>query len=108
MRRLVVQRSAQQNLNGILRYITDQSYSRKVATTFVMRLRARCPHLASLPGTSGRSRPDLGKELRSFPHENYVIAFRYEPGVFRLLAIIEGHRDPHLSLIDPPDGTPPA
>ena len=58
-----------------------------------MALRQRCEKLASLPGTLGRDRPDLGTGIRSVAHGNYVIIFRYEQTAFRVVNIIEGHRD---------------
>ena len=104
MKRLIVQRTAQWHLNDIAR----QSGSRTTATRFVMRLRCQCRHPASLSGTLGRSRPDLGDNRRSFAWQGYIIVFRYEPNVFRVLAIIEGHRDLGPSLIDLPNESKPS
>jgi plasmid stabilization system protein ParE len=41
----------------------------------------------------GRARPELMAEVRSFPHDNYVILFRYRDCVMEIISIIEGHRD---------------
>lgn len=98
MRRLVFQPSAREDLNDILRYIARQSRSREVAASFVQVLREQCRALASLPGTLGRSRPDLGNDTRSFSIRGYVIVFRYEPGPLRVISVSEGHR-----IISPPD-----
>jgi antitoxin ParD1/3/4 len=49
--------------------------------------------LAELPGTMGRARSELMEGLRSIPHGNYVILFRYNGAVLEIVSIIEGHRD---------------
>ena len=107
MRRLIVQRTAQRHLNDITRHIARQSGSRTTATSFVVRLRGQCRHLASLPGTLGRARSDLGDNRRSFAWQGYIVVFRYEPNVFRVFAIIEGHRDLGPLLIDLPNESKP-
>lgn len=60
----------------------------------------QCRELASLPGTLGRPRDDLGPGLRSTVVRNYVVLFRYEHGVMRIVRVVEGHRD-FPALFDP-------
>jgi toxin ParE1/3/4 len=46
-----------------------------------------------LPGTLGRSRPELRPDIRSFAFKGYVIFFRYEGTTFDVVNVLEGHRD---------------
>ena len=93
MRRLRVLPSAQADLLDILDYVARQSGSVAIGRRFVAALRAQCRHLAGLPGTLGRPRPELRSEIRSFPFRGYVIFFRYINEVFEVVNILEGHRD---------------
>lgn len=108
MGRLVIQPSAKRDLDDILLHTARESGNREIAAGFVETLRQQCRHLAALPGALGRPRPDLGEGRRSFAHHGYVILFRHEPGILRVLPVIHGHRDIQASLLDPPNGTPPA
>jgi toxin ParE1/3/4 len=74
-------------------YLTKASGSRNVPRKFIARLRDHCHYLASLPFEMGKSRPELGPEMRSANFENYVILFRYHEDRFEIVNIIEGHRD---------------
>ncbi len=56
-------------------------------------LRAQCRKLAELPGHLGQARNEWLPELRSFAFRGYIIVFRYEPDIFRVVRVIEGHRD---------------
>jgi len=93
VRRLVYLDSANRDLAAIQDYITRQSRSLAVGSGFVGVLRLQCQKLARLPGTLGRTRPDLGADLRSFAYKGYVIFFRYEDGILQVVAVLEGHRD---------------
>lgn len=93
MPRLVFTHSAQANLIEIADYIEDSSGSPAVAERFTEELVAKCAHLAGLPGVLGRSRPELLPDLRSTPHGNYVIFFRYVADTFEVINILERHRD---------------
>lgn len=77
----------------IFTYIADASDSIAVADGFVGKLRARCHHLARLPGTRGRARPGLRPDIRSAPFKGYVIFFRYIEDRFEVVNILEEHRD---------------
>jgi plasmid stabilization system protein ParE len=91
--RLVFTHSAQANLIEIADYIESSSGSASVAERFSDALVAKCAHLAGLPGVLGRSRSELLPDLRSAPHGNYVIFFRYVADTFEVVAILERHRD---------------
>jgi plasmid stabilization system protein ParE len=41
----------------------------------------------------GRPRPELRLDLRSHPHRNYVIFFRYVGDALEIVHVLEGHRD---------------
>jgi toxin ParE1/3/4 len=91
--RLAFTHSAQTNLTEIANYIEDSSGSLATAEGFTESLVARCEHLAGLPGVLGRPRPELLPDLRSIPHGNYVIFFRYVADRFEVVNILERHRD---------------
>jgi toxin ParE1/3/4 len=93
VRRLVFTHSAQVNLTEIADYIERQSGSLATAERFCDGLIARCQHLAELPGVLGRARPELLPDLRSSPHGNYLIFFRYLDDALEVVNILEGHRD---------------
>lgn len=38
----------------------------------------------------GRARPELGRELRSFPHRNYVIFYRPTPSGVLITRVLHG------------------
>ncbi len=93
MRRLVYGAAARRDLGLIFRHNTEASGDRRVARGFVGRLRARCTLIATLPGRLGRSRPEIGADLRSVAERDYVILFRYAGGRLEVVNIVEGHRD---------------
>jgi toxin ParE1/3/4 len=84
---------AKNDLIQIRRYIARESGSKEIALRYIEKLRQECRRLASLPGTMGRARPELAEGLRSIPHGNYVILFRYNGPYLEIVSIIEGHRD---------------
>jgi plasmid stabilization system protein ParE len=85
--------SAKQDLANILEYIARESGSLATAQQFVRRLRQKCRHLAGLPGSMGRPRPDFGTDFRSFAFRGYVIFFRYADETMEIINIFEGHKD---------------
>ena len=84
---------ARKSLVQIRRYIAKESRSREVARTFLAKLTQQCEQLATLPGTMGRARPDIGEGMRSLPCGNYVILFKYNNDFVEIVHVIEGHRD---------------
>jgi toxin ParE1/3/4 len=85
--------AAQRDLQQIARYIRRESGSRRTAGRFVGGLVDRCRNLASIPGVLGSARPELGAEIRSFPHRGYLIFFRYRGRDVEIVRVMEGHRD---------------
>lgn len=100
MRTVIFTRRVERDFSEIARYITRESGSLRVARQFIAKLRAKCRHLASLPGHMGVQRPELGADIRSTSYGNYVIFFRYREDAMEMVAIIEGHRD-ILAQFDP-------
>ena len=93
MRRLVFLSAARTDLADILEYVTRQSGNVDLALRFVDLLRQKCRHLASLPGTLGRSRPELRPDLRSHPYKGYIIFFRYLDDSFEVVSVLHASRD---------------
>ena len=93
MRQLVYLTSARNDVADILRYIATESASLAVAQTFVGKLMDRCEKLASLPGTLGSARPELRPDIRSLPHQGYVIFFRYMGERVEVVNILSAQRD---------------
>lgn len=93
MRQLVYLDAAKDDLAHILRSITYESASLEIAVAFTQQLEGRCERLASLPGTLGTSRPELRADVRSAPHQGYVIFFRYAGDRVEVINILNGHRD---------------
>ena len=84
---------AKDDLINIKRYIARESGSHSAAIQYTAKIREQCRKLANLPGKMGRLRPELRKNLRSFPYGNYVIFFVYNDDCLEIVTIIEGHRD---------------
>ena len=84
---------ARDDLISIKRYLTKESGSNNVALQYTEKLRNQCKKLSQLPGKIGQARPELYKEVRSFPYGNYIIFFRYNQDYLDIITIIERHRD---------------
>ncbi len=85
--------AALSDLTTIAAWIATDAQSQRVALAFIARLRQRCDEIAGLPGTLGRPRDDLGRDIRSLAWRDYVILFRYLEGRVRVIRIIHGQRD---------------
>lgn len=85
--------SAIRNLEEIVAYISDASGSADIGEKFTLQLRQQCSRLATLPGTIGRARPELGEALRSFPYRDYLVVFRYDEAEVTIVAILRASRD---------------
>ncbi len=94
--------AARRDLVHIYRYIADQSGSMATARVFVQKLRTKCSDFARLPAIMGKSRSELGRDIRSFSYKNYVLLFRYSDNRLEIVRIIEGHRDIEAMYDDEP------
>ena len=67
--------------------------NRPAAAEFVEAIRRHCYLLASVP-LMGRARPDLGVDVRSFPHGRYVVFYRFRSAIDRVdvLRVWHGRR----------------
>lgn len=92
-RRLVYLDGARLDLLDIVAVIAEASGSPGIASRFVAKLRHRCRSLASLPGVVGTLRPEFGTGLRSTPHGNYLIFFRYAERRIEIVNVIYAGRD---------------
>ena len=81
------------NIADIAQYIARESGSRALAEEFADQRVQKCEHLAALPGTIGRARPELRPLIRSYAFKSYVIFFRYEGDVLEVVNVLEGYRD---------------
>lgn len=93
MRTLRISARAQAQLREISSYITRESGHRGLADAFRRRLVQKGRRLASLPGTLGTIRTDLGPDIRSTPVANYILIFRYTSDTVDLLAVLHASRD---------------
>lgn len=91
--KLVVTSAAQADFVDIAKHVAEVTGDGPRGVAFARRLRAQCEKLAELPGTLGRSRPELGLGLRSFPFVGWLIVFRYGEDLVEIARILSGHRD---------------
>jgi toxin ParE1/3/4 len=92
MPRLLIAPEARQDLRAIRDYIVKDH--RKAAQRFVMRLRDAARMLAGAPG-NGRARPEIGRGVRSFAVNRYVLFYRSLAGAagIELIRVLHGARD---------------
>lgn len=88
--KLRIRAEARQDLQDIADYIARDD--RRAARRFARMLRDRCAFLAANPHI-GRERPELRKDLRSFPVQSYVIFYRILDGTVEIANIVHGSRD---------------
>jgi len=92
-RRLAYTDFAKADLENIATYIAEESGSSDVAEAFIVKLDEKCRRLISLPGTLGTARMELRHDIRSTPHRDYVIFFRYRGNLLEVVSIVHGSRD---------------
>ena len=90
---LIFSDQAKTDLKRIAEYIARRSKNRSVGSNFAQKIVDKCKELASIEGKIGIARPELAQGIRSYPFGNYVIFFLYERDIFRVVTIVEGHRD---------------
>jgi toxin ParE1/3/4 len=69
--------------------------NRAAAAAFIESIRRHCYLLASVP-LMGRARPDMGQDIRSFPHGRYIVFYRFRSAIDRVevLRVWHGRRLP--------------
>ncbi|MDP3257293.1 MAG: type II toxin-antitoxin system RelE/ParE family toxin [Bosea sp. (in: a-proteobacteria)] len=71
--------------------------SPSAARKWLDELYRRFSHLGETPGM-GPARPEVGRDVRLFPHGPYVILYRSGPGGVDVVRVIHGKRDPETWL----------
>jgi toxin ParE1/3/4 len=92
-RRVKFTRQAEDDLIALISFIAYDSPER--ARVFLARIEERCRILALWP-KSGRPRPEIAGELRSFPVSPLVVFYRVVPpesGDVEIVRVIDGRRD---------------
>ena len=88
--RIVLSPLAASDMESIGDYIAKDSPKR--AQTFVAELRAVCAKIANEP-LAFRHRPELGADIRSYAHGNYVIFFQTGARQVRIVRVLHGAMD---------------
>ena len=89
-KKIRISRPAQRDLDEIWFFIAQDSLT--AADSFVDDLTDKFSLLASFP-KMGRSREDLGPELRSFPVKNYLVLYRSVKERVELVRVVHTARD---------------
>ncbi len=104
MKRLVLTAQAVDDLDDIHEAVLQASGSDDVADHFVDEIEAHCLRIAQLPGLLGRPRPEFGHDLRSLPHDNYLIFLRYRAAdVLEVVTVVYAARDLDAYFDESPD-----
>lgn len=90
MPRVIRDRAAERDLDGIWDHIAQESVS--AANRLIDTIAQTCDTLASQP-EMGRLRPELAPHLRSFPVGNYVIFYRPIADGIEVARVLHGARD---------------
>lgn len=90
MAKYIITRQAQGDIDDILAYIAADNLD--AALSFNDRLTHLFEMLADNTKT-GRERPELKEDLRSFPEGNYLIFYRTWAGTAAIVRVIHGARD---------------
>lgn len=90
MTRLVITPLAESDSEEIGDYIAIDNPDR--ALSFILELRGQCQIIALSP-QAYRLRPELGSNIRSCVHGNYVIFFTHFEETVRILRILHGARN---------------
>lgn len=90
MARYVITPLAEQDIEAIGDYIAQDNPHR--ALTFIAELRSQCAKIAASPKAC-RLRPELGENIRSFAHGNYVIFFQDNQEELRIVRALHGAMD---------------
>jgi len=91
MNRVRVTRTAARDLDAIFDYWAKRA-TPDVARDLIYAITGRFKLLATAP-RAGRSSPDIGKGILSFPVGKYLIYYRGARGTIHILHIFHGARD---------------
>lgn len=92
MARILRTPEAEESLHAIGRYIAEQSQSLDTAFHFLDKIDEAC-RLYSTQPQMGTSRPDLGRNLRCFTVDSYVVIYQPLHDGILVLLVIHGARD---------------
>ena len=87
---LIVSPLAEQDLIDIWLYIAKDSPIN--ADHFLDHLNSQAQNLVSLP-KSGKTRPELAQDLRSFPVDKYLLFYRERNSTIELVRVLHAARD---------------
>lgn len=88
--KLLITSTAEQDLRNIGDFIAQDNPAR--AVTFVRELQEQCQRLLVFP-EAYRARPELGKNMRSMPHQQYVVFYQVDVSAVRIIRILNGAMD---------------
>jgi len=100
MRRLRVSHRAKRDLDGIWRYVANDSSSTEAADRVVDSVMAHFGLLAEHP-QAGRSREGIDPGLRSFPSGSYLIYYRESKSNVVISRVLHGKRDQQAAWKNP-------
>jgi len=91
--RVVISPLAKRDLAAVGDYIAQDNP--RAAREFIRKMRSRCLLLRTTPWM-GRTRDDLGEEIRSLTYGSYLVFYRYRPDLDRvdILRFWHGRRLP--------------
>jgi len=87
---LTITPRAEDDLEAIADYIAHDNPRR--ALSFIQELRGQCVRITQNP-PGYRLRPELGDDVRSCSHGNYVIFFIATPDELTVIRVLHGARD---------------
>lgn len=86
----IITPQAEKDIDEILLFIAADNL--EAAISFQERLTDRFEMLAENPKT-GRARPELKENIRSFPEGNYLVFYREWAGIVAIVRVLHGARD---------------
>jgi toxin ParE1/3/4 len=98
--RLSLSSQARSDLHEIWMYVAIESGDPGRAKAFLRRIGGTLDVLRTNPRL-GRKRPEIGRDLRSFPIDDYLIVYQAGGGEVRVVRIVHGRLD--LAALFPPE-----
>lgn len=90
MPRVRISPKAEQDLDGIADYIALNNEA--ASDRFLQEIKQKSNLYAAHPGL-GRRRPELGNDIRSFPHGAYIVYFSPESDGIMIRRVLHSARD---------------